>query len=264
MTPTEHERFTRRLVAGLEADPRVVGVVGLGSTAAADPPPDRWSDHDLWLVTEDGAQADYRGRIDWLPEAGEVVFWYRETEHGLGVVYRSGHLVEVAVFGRGELHVARANRARVLLDRGGVTEAIAALQARTAERVAAERPDPDWLFGQVAVGLIVASARWARGERLSAQRRLLDAVGPLVRLLAGAVPSDGAALLDDLDPHRRVERVWPALGAALDRAVLLPAPEAALHLVALVRSALPDLAGRRDAALAAIERVAAEASGAPS
>ena len=258
MTPDEHERFTRRLVTGLEADPRVVGLVGLGSTAAADPLPDRWSDHDLWLVTEDGAQDDYRGRIDWLPDAGEVAWWYRETEHGLGVVYRSGHLVEVAIFGRGELHVARANRARVLLDRGGVADAIAALQSTTAEAAAAG-PDPRWLFGQVTVGLIVASARWARGERLSARRRLLDAVGHLLRLLASAVPSEHAASLDDLDPFRRVERVWPELGAALDRAVLLPAPEAAAQVVALVRSALPDLARAGEPALAAVERVAADA-----
>ncbi|HTE53989.1 MAG TPA: hypothetical protein VK698_24205 [Kofleriaceae bacterium] len=260
MTPEEHERFTRRLVAGVEADSRVLGVVGLGSTAAAQPAPDRWSDHDVWLVVQDGAQERFRTDVSWLPDADQIAWWHRETEHGLGVVYRSGHLVECAVFATHELAVARANRARVLLDRDGIAEHIAALQARTAGSTAAERPGTRWLFGQLLVGLVVASSRWARGERLSAQRRILDAVGHLAQLLAAELPSAESHLLDDLDPLRRVERVWPAVGAELDRAVLLPAPAAAGQLVATVRSALAPLPAAHLEALAVVARLAAAAA----
>lgn len=250
----EYQRFTERLVAGLEADERVLGIVGLGSTARTGREPDAWSDHDVWIVVKGGEQEQFRREPSWLPDAGEIAWWHRETEHGLSVLYRSGHLVECAVFAPAELSVARANLAAVLLDRGGVAERVAALQAQTTDS-----PSSEWLLGQLLAALVVGAGRWARGERVSGQRRIMDGIGHLARLLAVHVPAR-AGSLDELDPLRRVEEAWPELGAELDGILLLPAPEAALRVVALLRARLGSLVATHGAALAAVTQVATAAS----
>ncbi len=253
----EYHRFTERLVAGLEGDERVLGIVGLGSTARSGREPDRWSDHDVWIVVRDGEQERFRSHVGWLPDADQIAWWHRETEHGLSVIYRSGHLVECAVFAAGELSVARANWAAVLLDRGGIAGRVAALQAHTAATI--DRTATQWLLGQLLAALVVGVSRWARGERVSGQYRLMDGIGHLVRLLAAHVPPSRADLLDELDPLRRVEDAWPAIGAELDRIVILPVPEAALRVVALLRAELGSLVAPHGAALAAVTELAATA-----
>ena len=250
----EYHRYTGRLVAGLEDDDRVLGIVGLGSTARSGREPDSWSDHDVWIVVRDGEQERFRSHVGWLPDADQIAWWHRETEHGLSVIYRSGHLVECAVFAAAELSVARANWAAVLLDRGGIADRIAALQAHTASTI--ERPASEWLLGQLLAALVVGASRWARGERLSGQYRLMDGIRHLVRLLAAHVPSSRPDLLDELDPVRRVELAWPAIGAELDRIVVLPAPEAALRVVALLRAELASLVAPHGAVLAAVTELA--------
>jgi hypothetical protein len=253
----EYNRFTGRLVAGLEGDDGVLGIVGLGSTASSGREPDRWSDHDVWIVVRDGEQERFRSHVGWLPDADQIAWWHRETEHGLSVLYRSGHLVECAVFAASELSVARANLAAVLLDRGGVADRIAALQAHTAATI--DRPATEWLLGQLLAALVVGVSRWARGERLSGHYRLMDGVRHLVRLLAVHAPPSRPDLLDDLDPVRRIEDAWPATGAELDRIVSLPVPEAAPRVVDLLRAELGSLVAPHGAALAAVTELAATA-----
>src|ERR1041385_6319682 len=115
-----YRAFTRRLVERVARDDRVLGLVALGSMAERDYAPDEWSDHDFFLIVRGGAQEAFRTGPSWLPEAEEVAFWFRETEHGVKVVYRSGHLLEFAVFDERELYLARVNRYRVLVDHGGI------------------------------------------------------------------------------------------------------------------------------------------------
>ena len=118
MTPEAHRAFTARLVASLGADPEVLGVVTLGSTSGLPPGPDAFSDHDFFAVVRAGAQERFRTDLSWMPDPGEIALSFRETAHGLKVLYRSGHLAELAVFDLEELSLARVNRCAVPLDRG--------------------------------------------------------------------------------------------------------------------------------------------------
>lgn len=242
MRPDLHADFTRRLVAGLAGDRRVLGVVALGSSSGEPPPPDEWSDHDLFLVVAPGAQEPFRQDLGWLPDASELVHWYRETEHGLKALYRSGHLVELAVFAPEELAVARVNRMRVVLDRGGVAERMEAVRAASGEAARREAPGDDWLMGQLLTALLVGAGRWRRGERLSGGRMVKGAaLEPLLRLLGRHLPAPGEGRLDGLDPFRRFEAVLPALGAEIDEALREEPPEAARRLLGL---AVRELGGR--------------------
>ena len=216
-TEAGYRAWSQALVERVEADPRVLGLVALGSMAEQGTRPDRWSDHDFFLVVASGWEEELRRNLDWLPDPESLVFSYRETRHGVKALYRDGHLIELAVFTLAELGVARVNRYRVLLDRGGVAAALSRVRAETVAAIARESPDVGWRVGQLLTHLLVGVGRWARGEKLAGAESIrLHALRDLVGLLARLVPPADPTLADDLDPLRRFERVWPDLGRELD------------------------------------------------
>jgi hypothetical protein len=265
MTPDEFNAFTRELVAGLREDEDVLGLVALGSMAAIDTQPDAWSDHDFWIVTVPGGQERWRCETAWLPQADRVIFQLRETAHGVKVVYESGHLLEYAVFDLGELQVARVNRYRILLDRVDLAARMAALRDATAAAVAGERRDDAWLVGQFLTNLLVGLGRHARGEALSGHAFVRSyALEHLVRLLARHVAAPRQALLDDLAPLRRFERVYPGLGAEVVAGLNRPVPETTLVLLTIAERELAPRLSAWPADLAAvIRRLALSLSEAP-
>lgn len=244
MRAAEYDAFTEALRAGLERDERVVGLVALGSMAARDYQPDEWSDHDFFVITEPGGQEELREDVSWLPHAERIAHWYRETEHGLQVFYEDGHLLEFAVFDLGEIGLAGVNRYRVLLDKGGVEARVSEVAVATAARAV---PSDEHEFGKFLGCVLVGAGRARRGELLSGGMFVKDlALRFLVVLLARAVPAENAGLLDDLDPLRRFDRVYPELGAELVELTRRETVAAALGLLALAERELrhrrPELA----------------------
>jgi Streptomycin adenylyltransferase len=233
-----YERFTERLREGLAADERVLGLVALGSMARQDTQPDRWSDHDFFVIVRSGDQETFRQNLSWLPDAGDLVLSYRETAHGLKALYRDGHLLEFAVFDREELHLAKVNRYRVLLDRGGIAEAMSRVREESTKWVSNAGLGDFERFGQFLANLLVGAGRHARGEHLSGRQFLGYALQNLVVLLAKHVPRETGHPLDDLDPLRRFERVWPALGSELEAALQAPVPVGARGLLEVARREL--------------------------
>ena len=90
MDRAQYDAFTQRLHASLEADGRVLGLVAMGSMSGELPEADAYSDHDFFVVVRTGEQERMRTDLSWLPDAGEIVLAFRETAHGVKVVYRSG------------------------------------------------------------------------------------------------------------------------------------------------------------------------------
>ena len=81
MDAVAYAEWLERLVARLSQDDRVIGVVGLGSTAGTDREPDEWSDHDVWVIVRAGFEEELRIDPSWLPDHERLVMWMRETEH---------------------------------------------------------------------------------------------------------------------------------------------------------------------------------------
>src|SRR5262249_12799853 len=129
---TAFDEFTQALRRRLESDPRVLGLVALGSMSGELPEPDEWSDHDFFVVTRQGEQERMRNELSWLPRAQEIVLAFRETAHGVKALYRDAHLLEFAVFDPDELGLARVNRYRVLFDRADIESRMSALRERIA------------------------------------------------------------------------------------------------------------------------------------
>jgi hypothetical protein len=204
-----YHEFTDELVRTLTEDARVLGIVALGSMAARGRLPDRYSDHDFFVITE--AAEEVRGSTEWLPRREQLALWFRETPHGCKGVYDDGHLVEYAVFTPDELGIARANDYRVLLDRERIEERMAAIVVTPGSH------DPVWLHGMFLSNLLVASQRAQRGELASARWMLAHAMRHLVTLLGGGN--------DSLDPLRRFDHY------ALEQAMRLGPASAARALL---------------------------------
>ena len=216
MHPDDYRAFTHELTERLSGDARAIGLVAVGSMADRDYGPDDWSDHDFFVITAPGGQEELRNDLSWLPDRERVALSFRETEHGVNVLYDDGHMLEFAVFDLDEVALAGVNRYRVLLDRGGVEERV--------EHVAAGPPPPREdvsLFGKTVTAASVAFGRGRRGERLSAAFMLIAATTYLSRLLIGTLAAANGSILDGFDSLRRFERVYPALGAELATIVRL-------------------------------------------
>jgi hypothetical protein len=235
--------FKHELAERLAGDERVLGLVFVGSAAERDYAPDEWSDHDFFVITRPGDQEAFRTDPWWVPRPDELVLWFRETEHGVQALYGDGHLLEFAVFDLEEIALAGADRYRVVLDRGGVEERMAAAAAESAAR---PRPEPLHSFGKLVTTAYVGAGRHRRGEVLSGAFFVKDlAVRHFVALVVAHVPSERSDALDRLDTLRRFEVAYPQLGRELGALQRLPGDEAAVDLLRLaereLRPRLPEL-----------------------
>lgn len=255
MEPEAYGEWTRALVRQLSNDERVLGLIALGSMAEQDYAPDVWSDHDFFVVTDRGAQEQFRADLSWLPRQEDISLSFRETAHGLKVLFVDGHLLEFAVFDLEELGLARVNRCRVLFDRGGVSERIGEVVEASARGAEDAVRDDRWLLGQLVTQILVGGGRALRGELLAGTAMLGHAQRTFLQLAAKHVPSGRRAVLDDLEPHRRFERAYPALAAALASAHREGPAAFALELIRLSRRELrPHLPAFPDSAFDVIER----------
>lgn len=119
-------QFSLDLKNTLESKPEVIGLVFLGSSADL-LRVDEWSDHDFFVVTREGEAEKLRQNLSWLPDFKDIIMSPRETEHGLKVVYRSGHVLEFAIFNDSELELSSANHFEVPLDRANIKARMSAI-----------------------------------------------------------------------------------------------------------------------------------------
>ncbi len=250
-----YRAFTNQLTANLEDSTDVLGLVAVGSMAEQDYPPDEWSDHDFFIIVQSGVQDRYRDRYDWLPAPEEIVWAFRETAHGVKVLYQSGHLLEYAVFDHEELNLAKTNRYRVLIDRAGIQYQMAVITEAT-QALAYETSDT-FHAGQFLTNLLVGMGRYQRGELASAHLFIkASAVRHLVHLLNRHVTSEQQVLTDNIEPTRRFEIVHPEMGKELNQIVLCEIPEAVLRMLKLFKREIPiKYTGVPDEALVVVERM---------
>ncbi len=261
MNLADYNQLTQELRLKLAGDDRVLALIALGSMAQQDYQPDEWSDHDFFVITIQGVQEDMRQDLSWLPRPNEIVFHFRETEHGLKVLYRGGHLLEYAVFNEDELQVARLNRYRVLLDKAGLAPKLTELALSTEDFVARSHTEPDKRFAEFLMNIFVGVGRQARGEQISGRQFIKTyALTHLLHMLAAVVPTDEAHLLDNLDPFRRFEQVYSALGAELNQILAQDTLSTAEGLLSLAaRELRPFLSDFPDTAVSEVQQYISKA-----
>lgn len=217
--------YSDRLAASAAAHPDVLGLVLVGS-AADTGRVDEWSDHDFFLIVKDGLAEGFRQDLSWLPDSEEVVIRPRETDHGLKVVYRNGHVLEFAVFDDRELEMASVNYWAVPVDKTDITVRVAALEQKTKGGVFVEEKEWELILAHI----LIAVGRARRGEVLIAGQAvrsyMLRHVVGFVRDRLSPVPGT-ETVEDNLDRYRRFEKQYPAEGARLESILQLPVEDSA-------------------------------------
>lgn len=232
MEAKEYRELTDALEASLRARNEVLGLVALGSMARMGIEPDSWSDHDFFVIVPPGRDEQYRTDLSWIPRSSDIVLSFRETEHGLKVLYRCGHLLEFAVFTPEQLSCARINRYKILFERIPLKASLERLcdVCRTpdsSERGSAGHVDVG-LLGKFLCNLLVGVGRFRRGEQLSAHQFVKSyALSHLLTLIQTHTKAAEGATPDNLDPWRRFEQAYPGSAAKISVALAGSVPQAA-------------------------------------
>lgn len=244
MNEVEYEEFLEELTARLEADPAVLGLVALGSTADASSR-DRWSDHDFWIITAPGSQSTYLDSFSWLPQADRILLTVRHGASYRGALYENRHKVEYAVFDSEEAASGKIERFRLLIDRQEIRELVESIRLQTHEERAATLARPDMLEN-LCMLVLTAHERWERGELLSARRYVQFAVDAFLDRLAAHGVLNTSPAADRLEARRRLEQLEPELARELNCIVGLDATAAGVALLELaqgrLRAQAPELA----------------------
>jgi lincosamide nucleotidyltransferase len=252
-----YNRVLGRLTDWAAGQPAVLGFVAVGSTAGTSRTPDQWSDHDLILVTREGAAQAYRDDLSWLPDAQRIVVSRRETEHAYCVILDDGHLMEIAVFNDSELDTLDVNSYRVLLDHAGLAHRLARMMEQTTVRLANTDIEGNARLQHLLTELVVGLSRYGRGEHLSAHHRVrAQALPILLALIADFTPAEASSDLDGLDPHRRFELAYPRRGAHLLAALERPIPETVGVMLRLIEDLVGVIPAATPQAVDAVRAVA--------
>lgn len=228
----EFLRWRDAVVTALAAREDVLGVAGLGSTAAT-ARADEWSDLDMFIMVSPGAEDRYRHHVDWLPVPDDVVAHLVEWHGGGKVLLRDGRFIEWGVGTPEAVSTWLAGEGTILFDRDGETATRALASAQRTPYPQGQQTEASALTNFV-IALHHGMSRVRRGELVSGGEIIRsEAVAALLRAArAGLEPLDASAL-DALDVRRRVERAFPALASGITDAVAKDPESAAKALLSV-------------------------------
>lgn len=219
-TRARFEMYSGSLTDSCINHPKIIGLVLVGSTAETERV-DEWSDHDFFVITEEGEQEALRQDLSWLPESESIAFWFRETEHGLKVVYNTGSVLEFAIFSCDELRGCTVNHHRLAY---GNQDVVTALGEATRRLPAVVVGDDLSDFRHFLSVLVIQVGRARRGEVITAVQGIHGtATTALLKVLTRRLSANSK--LDKLDVSRRFEFVHPEIGKEI-AAALAQGPEA--------------------------------------
>lgn len=209
-TLTRFLNYSNALTNACKSHPKIVGLVLVGSAAETERV-DEWSDHDFFVITLSGAQESLRTDLSWLPNSHSIAFSFRETEHGLKVVYDSGAVLEFAIFDCAELQSCMVNHNRLAYGNNKVAQALEIANSREITKNPTDNLRDFRLFLSV---LIIGVGRARRGESLTAGENIRStAANAFLKVLTRQLEMDSR--LDKFDPRRRFEFVHPEIGSQI-------------------------------------------------
>jgi len=213
MNHSDFLNFRDQLKSNIEPFDSVTGLVFLGS-AADTSRADEWSDHDFFVFTTQGHAEALRQDLTWLPDHEEIALFVRETEHGLKVIYNSGHVLEFAVF-EPDWDLAGVNAFAVTLDKECIADRLAMAQRRSVPQPL----DVDREFSLFLSHLLIGTGRFRRGEILSAGQFINSfCVNSAIKLVSALCsPAEGTnSEVDNQNPFRRFETRYPELAEEIE------------------------------------------------
>ena len=242
-------KYQAALTENASRDSAVLGLVFLGSSADHSRV-DEYSDQDFFLIVKNGEGERFRQNLSWLPEHEDILLSPRETAHGLKVLYKSGLVLEFAVFEDSELELAAANDYLVSLDKQDIAERMAFIQKRSVPKP----KDMDAEFELFLSLVVIGVGRARRGELIAADQHIKGyAVEKLLTLIRGFRPIEHSRH-DSLNAYRRFEFDYPNIGAHIAMHMLSQPEVSAKGLVYVAGHELP-LTQRQQEKLAAVKAI---------
>jgi hypothetical protein len=178
--------------------------------------PDKFSDHDFFLITKQGAQSEFKNNFEWLPDSDNIIYYFQESEYAVKVLYNYGHIAEFGVVDRGDLKEVPLNNYRILIDKDGREEQIHNLAKKT-EQDSQLITSNERLVGQIIFDLKIGIDRFLRGEKLSAFKKIKClCIENLLILIQKNINTKQKEGTDNLDPFRRVELQYPTFGQKIE------------------------------------------------
>ncbi len=181
------------------------------------------------------ASERFLGSSDWTPDSERIIAHARHLGIYAAAIYDDGHKVEYLVCDERAVPEINVTRFSVMLDRGGIREAMH--QAKTSTLARQQQAHLDANPANVAIILATAASRAERGEILSATAWTAMAADTLLIMLA-AQNRQTSALSDPLDSRRRLEKVRPDLAASLTEILRLPPSVAVFQLANFANNAI--------------------------
>ena len=218
--------YSRSLTEACLAHPEIIGLVLVGSAAETERV-DKWSDHDFFVITPSGSQDLLRTNLNWLPNSESIAFSFKETLHGLKVVYESGAVLEFAVFDCAELQTCDVNHHYLAYGNEEVAQALESATNRKVEVSGTNNLKDFRLFLSL---LIIGVGRSRRGEILAAGENIRStATYALLKVFTQQLGKNPQ--LDRLDARRRFESVHPEIGNIIGTALTMQPENAAKTLL---------------------------------
>ncbi|GGJ54077.1 hypothetical protein [Deinococcus roseus] len=254
MNKEQFQAFKEALAHKTQQNPELVGLVFLGSSADASRQ-DQWSDHDFFLISQEGLQDRYRKDLSWLPDDFAISLGFQDTDHGVQVISETGHLLEFAVFSEDELaRLGRVNAHDLMVDKSNLAEII----RHAARETPPQQKDLQHHAGKVLTCAIISMGRYVRGERASGREVFLNGVLRSFIYLYKHLPIvEGGPRhprMDNLDVFRRIEISHPDLGKLLDELESLPVPQALQRVLTVQREKCAHLEWYPTAAHLAVQK----------
>ncbi|MBU6347567.1 MAG: hypothetical protein KGQ38_03025 [Actinomycetales bacterium] len=223
--------FRNQLRDNLRKRPEVTGLVFLGSSAKLSRV-DEWSDHDFFVFTQHENCEGFRSDLSWLPDHEEISIAVRETDHGLKVVYRNGHVLEFAIFDE-VWPVLGVNDFEVAFNTSDITERLTRAKVDSIPRLL----DADRELSLFLAHLLIGVGRIRRGELLSANQFInsfcLTSTLKLIEFFCSPLPGTEVTQ-DNQNSFRRFEIRYPEISSEITKIQLLPLESAAKALLELL------------------------------
>lgn len=254
MSPENYETYTQSLVHLAQDDARILGLIVLGSTAMTHHQPDKWSDHDFWLVVQEGTQSQFHEDLSWIPDYEPIVLAFHETEHGWKVVFADGHVLEYAIFSLSELQVVRFHHYEVLVDKVDISNRLSTMyQGFTEEYI---HKDALTKTQHILSLLVIGMGRYHRGEKISSSMFIKQyALEHLTDLIQLTIKPKSSHTVDPLNSTRRIEQTHPQFFEQLVSIITATVPVSAqiiLDIVVSLKNKIPDFP---TSAIATVEQV---------
>lgn len=204
-------RLLNKITEAATATGRIKAVLSLGSSGLETDRIDRFSDLDIWIITEDGHNSTLLANLDWLAAANPIDYSYMHGPTGYTVLFHGGISAEISLITMAEFQSMSSPGARILWKAPGVPDDIALPRTnhiphkRTLEE----------LIGEALLNLYVGVGRFYRGEKLTAMRFVqVYAVDRIIEM-APYKESEQTFSRDPFVLDRRVERRFPRLAESL-------------------------------------------------